>query len=687
MPKASRRSPVIHLARQCGLLGAVIASATLATSARVSARAFMPDSNQVVAGEFYIEPATLENLGFEWRIRGDLNRNAKVDVTYRRKGTTTWKKAQPLMRLQGEEVISRMFAPAFTYVAPNMFAGSIFDLQPDVEYEARFVLTDPDGVRGTAVKSVVVRTRGEPKPWPGGRVFHVYPFGFKGPKQTPAFTGLLGAYYEGATGGDWYNAFNPRVRPGDVILVHAGLYKDDRFRYGHELASNYAECCTTTGDGTYYLTAKGTAAKPIVIKAAGDGEVIFDGDGNYNLFNVEAADYNYFDGITFRNTDVAFEAGIKRIAGAKGLTVRNSKFYGIGVGIHTDFAGSKDFYIADNEFLGRHNPTELMGWNAAWEKVAGFNENSRLLSQFAVKVYGSGHVVAYNRVRNFHDGIDHATYGDPDNYPRTTHEREPSSIDFYNNDISNVHDNCIEADGAMHNIRIMRNLCMNSGSQAYSLQPLLGGPVYVIRNILYNSPASGAVKFSEYPAGGIFYNNTWFSNFSPGENAVGSNMHLRNNLFLRQNPRAPAFQMATFTNYSSSDYNGFFAGPGAAPFRWDSPPFSRVADTTHPLEKRAFATLDAYSSATGQDRHSIMLGYAAFERVAPVDPEARMTKLYDAAAFDWRLAAGSPAVDKGVFLPNITDDFVGLAPDLGAIEQGSEVPHYGPRRQPLSPDQ
>ena len=49
--------------------------------------------------------------------------------------------------------------------------------------------------------------------------------------------------------------------------------------------------------GTYYLTAKGTPEKPIVIKSAGDGKVIFDGNGNFNLFNVIAADYHYFEGL------------------------------------------------------------------------------------------------------------------------------------------------------------------------------------------------------------------------------------------------------------------------------------------------------------------------------------------------------------------------------------------------------
>ena len=57
-------------------------------------------------------------------------------------------------------------------------------------------------------------------------------------------------------------------------------------------------------DGTYYLTADGTPEMPIAIKAAGDGEVVFDGDGNFALFDVRAADYTYFEGITFRNAEI-----------------------------------------------------------------------------------------------------------------------------------------------------------------------------------------------------------------------------------------------------------------------------------------------------------------------------------------------------------------------------------------------
>ena len=42
-----------------------------------------PAQDKVLPGAFIVEPPTLENLGFEWYIEGDDNRNATVDVAYR----------------------------------------------------------------------------------------------------------------------------------------------------------------------------------------------------------------------------------------------------------------------------------------------------------------------------------------------------------------------------------------------------------------------------------------------------------------------------------------------------------------------------------------------------------------------------------------------------------------------------
>ena len=57
-----------------------------------------------VPGDFIIDPPTLVSLGFAWNISGDDNRNARVDVTYRKKGEQQWRQGLPLLRLQHEQV-------------------------------------------------------------------------------------------------------------------------------------------------------------------------------------------------------------------------------------------------------------------------------------------------------------------------------------------------------------------------------------------------------------------------------------------------------------------------------------------------------------------------------------------------------------------------------------------------------
>jgi hypothetical protein len=663
------------------------------------------DSNKVTPGELIIDHPTLINLGFEWLIEGDDNRNAKVEVSYRQRGETQWKVGLPLLRLQGERIYQDQ--GVFDVISPNMFAGSILDLQPDTEYEARFAMSDPDGIGGQngkiATKTVTVRTRPEPKPYAGGRVFHVYPTSYKGTRTEPAFEALMCAYNYYCGGGDTVTAGRPRVKPGDTILVHAGLYKYHPEYYTGDRSIN----ATTPFEGTYYLTASGTPEKPIVIKAAGDGEVIFDGNGNFNLFNVKAANYNYFEGLTIRNTDIAIWAGTQFIAGSKGLTVKRCRFENINLGIFTNYSGSSDFYIADSYFIGRDDPNHLLGWIgnfwAQFNGVDGQKFPPILASYTAVRLYGPGHVVAYNYVANFHDGIDIETYGNPDGShaldgphypPREYWDRRPVAIDYYNNYMTNFHDNAFEIDGSMHNIRVMRNMMVNSASHPFCNQPAIGGPIYWIRNIAYHAPG-GSTRMTNGAPGVLFYNNTILTETSAGSSA---NVHWRNNLMLGENSAPAIFSVNTNTNYSSSDYNGFRPNPGAEfSFQWNSPPFHIPADysglllaspgrgapgANRTLEVRRFATLAEYSRSTHQDQHSVILDYDIFVNVPRLDAKdlKKVQSLYKAEDFDFRLKPGSAAVDHGVVLPNITDGFTGQAPDLGALELGQSPPHYGPRQ-------
>ena len=613
----------------------------------------------VTAGRFVVERPTLICLGFEWQIAGDDNRNAAVDVRYRRSGAAEWKTGLPLLRLGGESVFRKDLG--LDYTVPEMFSGSILDLEPDTEYECEFRLRDSDGVTGDAVRRVKVRTRGEPRAAEGGRVLHVYPPAWRGPKQQPAFTGLMQAY-AGAGSGDWNVVSERKVRPGDVLLVHAGLYKADRLNYADPLGMAF--------DGTYRLTAKGTPERPIVIRPAGDGEVIFDGDGAHELFDVMAADYHIFEGLTIRNADIAFAAGLKDVAGAKGLTVRRCRLEDVGIAVNAQYGGSQDFYIADNVILGRDDRYRLNGWYDP-----GLYGATRLKSYIAIKVYGQGHVVCHNYIAWFHDGVDVCTHGSPG----PGDDGGAAAIDFYNNDIHLMADDFIETDGGVHNIRVLRNRGVNAGQCGLSAQPVFGGPAYFIRNVLYHVPWGVAFKFKVKPAGLVVYHNTVIAESRNPE--TFSNAHFRNNLFLGTDGKGrEVFRFPNATAYSTYDYDGYRRNPNATvQYMWKAPRQGVLRDyDLDPARFENFATLEELRARTGQEAHGVELDYDVFENLRPPDPD-KPHAVYEGRELDFRLRPGGKAVDAGVPLPNVNDGFTGKAPDLGAYELGAPPPVYGPR--------
>jgi hypothetical protein len=268
----------------------------------------------------------------------------------------------------------------------------------------------------------------------------------------------------------------------------------------------------------------------------------------------------------------------------------------------------------------------------------------------------------------------------------------PIAIDFYNNFISSVSDNCIETDCATHNIRVLRNLCINHAHASLSSQPVYGGPAYFIRNIVYHAPERGAIKFYGNPAGMIIYHNTLFTEVNVGQarvNTGSSNMHFRNNLILGENPLIHInydpddfkgiFFMDTYTSYTTSDYNGFRPNEGVdIQFIWKSPAAGALRDYTNPREVRSFKTLEELCRATGQECHGIMVDYDMFQNVKKADL-IDFAKIYTVEDLDFRLKQNAAAVDAGCILPNVNDGFVGKAPDLGALEVGQPLPIYGPR--------
>ena len=568
----------------------------------------------VTPGRLLVEPPTLENLGFRWYIDGDDNRNASVAVSYRRQGERAWKSALPLLRVH-HEMVNRDYGP---YRTGNLFAGSVLFLRPDTAYEVRLVMQDPDGGGGT--KRLTVATRAEPAAFEGGRKLHVYPAGYTGKRAAGSFEGLLAAYNT--------------AQPGDILLLHSGVYR-----------------------GSYTLTRSGAPGKPIVLRGAGDGEAMFQGEGHQSdLFNIEAAGHLMFEDLTLRHAKHAILGGRKGSPGAPGLTVRRCRISDVIFGITTSSENSQDWYIADNV---------LTGTNTTWYPRP---QNYMSPSHTGVNAYGRGNVVCRNLITRFSDGIAPANFGPP----VEDVEKHPAAIDIYENDVSWAQDDCIETDYGAHNFRVYRNRCYNAHT-GISAQPFYGGPVYLVRNEIYGVTAL-TFKLHNYCSGILAYHNTvcsagsGFQSFDRWQNG-----QFRNNLFLGgesvarpdgSTRTAYAMTTGTITPYSTLDYDGYRRNMPGDLIRWFDG--SKVA---------LYPSLAAFAEATGHERHGIMVDYDVFLKAVP--PRAGVTS--EPAQCDLRLREGAPAVDAGMALPNINEAYAGRAPDLGCYEIGSAAPRYGPR--------
>jgi hypothetical protein len=166
----------------------------------------------------------------------------------------------------------------------------------------------------------------------------------------------------------------------------------------------------------------------------------------------------------------------------------------------------------------------------------------------------------------------------------------------------------------------------------------------------------------------VLVNNTFVT-----EGAIGNRMHhmlsslSRNNLFISTSGREPVWmaydcnepQYCLPNNYTPSwmtdvDYDGFDWGASKTAIRWQN--------------NKLFADIASFSDAFGIERHGVRVKREEIFEVAPTPGPIHLT-----------LKPGANAVDAGAAVANLSDDFAGKSPDLGAYELGRPLPHYGPR--------
>ena len=197
-----------------------------------------------------------------------------------------------------------------------------------------------------------------------------------------------------------------------------------------------------------------------------------------------------------------------------------------------------------------------------------------------------------------------------------------------------------------------------------------GGPVYAFRNVVVNVVdeqlkfhALGTVPPQE-PNGVLVLHNTFVSSriaLTVQTPATSHHFALENNIFVGPSP-----PLTKVVDWGGVIAEGTFDYDGYSP----DGPF-----TFHPPAGYQNFTSFAEAQAAGYEPHGLILAGQIFE--SGLGPPADYTVEQPPA--DATLAASSPALDRGLALPNFNDEFQGAAPDLGALERGCPAPTYGIR--------
>jgi hypothetical protein len=244
-------------------------------------------------------------------------------------------------------------------------------------------------------------------------------------------------------------------------------------------------------------------------------------------------------------------------------------------------------------------------------------------------------------------------------------------MDVYENTVRRIADDALEPEGQAINFRAWGNR-IEQASTFLSTGPVHYGPLYVFRNEAWRIGAAGAgrdntgapglsgrvFKFSgtSSPAARVYvlHNTIWTDQASPngidgGAQSAGRGtspeaFYLRNNVF---GMTSMAFDAPTVPGRWDEDYNYFGTTATTRGLRFGSAFTADVA---------------AYRTASGQGAHTNVSG----DFVTP-------PILSNPTSGDLSLPDGSPLIDAGVPVPNVSDraglDYVGPAPDLGARER------------------
>jgi len=407
------------------------------------------------------------------------------------------------------------------------------------------------------------------------------------------------------------------AQPGDVIEIADGTYS-----------------------GAFSMLASGTPDAPIVIRGQSQDGVVLDG-GNCDCNIVEV----YGSHVIVERMTMRAAVRALRFQG-EGATSNVARYLKIRDVVHgiASRVDQTDFAICDNDIEGR------LAWPWTFADDATSHWDDR-----GVEVTGDGHVVCHNRIVGFGD-------------PVVNKKNQSRAWDVYGNDIRASYDGT-ELDDAQGNVRLYGNRFVDVMNPV-SIQPVRGGPAYVLRNVGFNIPEEQiklkSLGGTDLPSGAVIAHNTFVSPkiaLNLQTPITQFNFVVRNNLFVGPETLAGSrtVDWTASLDGGSFDFDGYYPDGGL----W----FGRVDG-----QDQVWSSWAELQAAGAVEPNGVLLERPIFEGdvVGPTDEQSS----HEPPSF--ALAETSNAVDAGLVIPGVNDRAPG-GPDLGAWERGCPTPFYGPR--------
>ena len=254
------------------------------------------DLNVAQVGEVNVDFQTTGSLGvFLPLLGGDKNQDSEVTVSFRESGTDAWQDASDLLRMRPE--LNNVSNPS-----PDGYAGSIFGLDPETQYDIRVEVTDPDGTTGPTTQTITASTAAETV-------------------AAPANANVIAVDSVAELRGALDNA-----QAGDVIELQPGTYAID------EVLS---------------LNATGTADNPVVLRGADRETTIIDAQEGRGL--AVGGEHVVVEDLTIENT----REGIR--VNGDNITIRQNEISVIDLAnkAHKGIIGTADnLQVLDNVIKG-----------------------------------------------------------------------------------------------------------------------------------------------------------------------------------------------------------------------------------------------------------------------------------------------------------------------------------------------